>query len=360
MMKQRKMRILSFLLVLVMALPLVTSCAGVNKKAAVSFQGEEINCATFQYLCSLKKTSYLYEAYGVSEGSVSSSELQDNAAIWTAKAEDGSTVADTLKSEVLDEVKLFLYMAKYAKDQGFTLGDKEKKLVKQQFDKAVSNYGDKKSFNREMKRYGINYDQMLAYNYFQTLAYQGLELLFGENGSRRITDESVEKYFKDHYATTLCIFINTKDKTYPNGKVVGLPQDEKEAKLSLAESVYQKALAGEDFASLVTAYSDTGSDGETAANGYTFRQGGFVNSKAEEKVFQMKTGEIARVDTDGGVYILCRKALNTDFFDSAKQSIRTELEEVKKYALVSDVDKEFKVNTDFLNTLDIAAIPHVV
>ena len=358
-MKMRKIRITAFLLALTLfSLPFFTSCGA--GKSAVEFQGEEVDTSLFQYLCSLKKTSYLYEAYGVSESQVSSSQLQDNAAIWSATAEDGATVGDTLKSEVLDEVKLFLYMAKYAKDKGFTLGAEEKKIVKAQFDKAVANYGDKKEFNKAMKEYGVDYDQLLEYNYFQTLAYQGLELTFGENGTRRITDESVEKYFKDHYITTQCIFINTKDKTFPNGKVVGLPSEEKEAKMALADTVFQKATAGEDFTSLVMTYSDQGGEEESAKAGLTFREGGFVNAKAEKKAFEMKVGDIIRVDTDSGVYILCRKSLDQSYFDQAKDSIRTELEEVKKYALVSDVEKEFKINTDFLNKLDIASLPHVV
>lgn len=87
---------------------------------------------------------------------------------------------------------------------------------------------------------------------------------------------------------------------------------------------------------------------------------GFVNAQAEKKVWEMKTGEVARVDTDGGVYILYRKPLNPDYFEQVKEVIRTELEEVKKFAIVNKVEKEFKVNEKFLNELNIQEIPHVV
>ena len=302
----------------------------------------------------------MYEAYGVSKSSVSSSQLQDNASIWQATSSDGSTVADTLKSEVLDEAKLFLYMSHYAKSKGYTLGVEEKKLVKKEFDNLVSNYGDKKTFNREMKKYGVSYDDMLEYNYLQTLAYQGINLLFGDNGTQRISDENLGKYYKNNYATAACIFINTKDKTYSNGKVVGMPEEEKQEKLALAEDLFAKVQAGDDFAALALEYSDQAIDEESAKKGYTFSKGGFVNAQAEEKIWSMKNGEFARVDTDGGVYILYRKPLNADAFEKVKENIRTQLEEVKKYALVSEVDKEFKINEKFLNELNIQEIPHVV
>ena len=336
-----------------------TGCSAGNKNA-ITYKGEALSTAVFRYLCSQKKTDYLYEAYGVNKSSVSSSQLQDNPSIWVAVSADGVTVADTLKSEVLDEAKLFLYMSDYAKSKGYTLGAEEKKLIKSEFDKVVSNYGDKKTFNREMKKYGVTYEQILEYNYLQTLAYQGMNLLFGENGTQRISDESLQKYYKNNYATVSCIFINTKSKTYSNGKVVGMPESERAEKKALADDLFAKVQAGEDFAALALKYSDQKVDEESAKKGYTFAKNGFVNAQAEEKIWTMKTGEFARVDTDGGVYILCRKNLNAEYFETAKEAIRAELEQIKKYALVSEAEKNFKVDEKFLNELDIKELLHVV
>ncbi len=358
-MKMNRKRILSAVLALVLIMSaMLTSCAGGS--SAVTYEKEKVSCAMFQYLCSMKKTDYLYEAYGVDSSSVSSSQLQDNAAIWEAKAEDGTTVADNLKSEVLDEVKLFLYMSHYAKEQGYVLGSQEKKLVQNEFDKVVENYSSKKEFNRAMKQYGVSYDTVLEYNYLQTLAYQGLELLFGESGSARITDSAVEKYYKANFATAACIFINTKNKTYSNGKVVGLPEEERNEKIRLAGEIFDRAKAGEDFAALAMEYSDQKVTEEDAKNGYTFEKGGFVSSAAEKAVFEMKAGEIRSVETEGGVYILLRKGLEEKMDDGTKAEIRSHLEDVKKYALVAEVEGKYKLNTDFLNELDIASIPHVV
>jgi hypothetical protein len=355
-----KKRILAFCLMLSMLIAMLSGCAGVDTKAAVKFDGTEVSHAVFQYLCCMEKTNFLYEAYGVSTSQISSSQLEDNAAIWSATAEDGSTVADTLKSQVLDQVKLMLYMKKVAEDAGYTLSSEQKRMVEEEFQKIVDQYDSKKNFNFQMKNYGVNYEQMLEYNYLQTLAYQGQELLFGENGSMKITEESAQKYYKNNYVTIGCIFINTKNKTYPNGKMVALPESEKQEKIDLAKSLYDRILAGEDFAALALEYSDQKVEEASAAEGYTFQKGEFVNSQVEKQAFEMKEGEFARVDTEGGVYLLVRKALNSKFFAEESENIIAELEEVKKFALVSEEEEKFSIDENFLNSLDIAKLLHVV
>ena len=127
-MKKNHLRQVSFVLALIMLLVPLTACSGVDTSTAVEYEKGKVSCAIYQYLCSLKKTEYLYEAYGITSSDMSSSQLQDNAAIWAAKAADGSTVADTLKGEVLDDLKLLLYMKAVAEKEGYKL-DKEKKAL---------------------------------------------------------------------------------------------------------------------------------------------------------------------------------------------------------------------------------------
>ena len=356
-MKKNLFRALALVLTLALFCPLfLTGCSG--KKAAVSYKGEDVSQGVFSYLCSMKKTDYLYEAYGVTSDQISSSQLQDNAMIWSAKAEDGSTIGDTLKAEVLDAVMLMLYLQNYAAEQGYSLDKEQKNMIKNKFNQMVAEYGSVKLFNKEMASYGIDYDQMLAYNYLQAMSYYGNELLFGENGKYVISEETAKQYFEDNYITVGCIFINTKNKTYPNGKVVALPDNEKAEKQALAEEVYEKVLAGEDFASLALSFSDQKITEEDAKDGYTFAKGGFVSGKPEEKAFALKQGEIARVETDSGVYILKKMARNDAYFKSVSASIISDLEELKKLSLVTA--EKFELDEDFFNSLDIANIPHVV
>ena len=97
-MKKMRMTLTALCLVLATLCSLfATGCAAGGKKA-ISYKDEVISAAVFQYLCSQKKTDYLYEAYGLNKSSVSSSQLQDNASIWQATSAEGSSVADTLKN----------------------------------------------------------------------------------------------------------------------------------------------------------------------------------------------------------------------------------------------------------------------
>ena len=219
----------ALLLALVMlSTSLMSACSA--EEAAITYKGETVTCAIFRSLSSQKKTDYLYEAYGLDPSTYSSSNLQDNPMIWTMTDENGTTVADTLKAEVLDELMLYLYMSNYAKSLGYELGAEEKKYIKSEFDNVVSNYGDKRSFNADMKKYGVNYDQVLEFNYLQTMAYQGMSLMFGEGGSHRISDQALKNHYNSNYATVSLVFNNTKYKTLSNGKQVGVLEEEKAEK----------------------------------------------------------------------------------------------------------------------------------
>lgn len=360
-MKKTMKKMISLCLALIFLVLSLSSCSSVDTGTALSYGKHKITKALYQYLCCLEKTSYLYEAYGVDSSQVSSSQLEDNPMIWAATDGNGVSVANSLKTDVLEEVQRLLYFKKRALDEGYVLNDESKKTIKNELNKMIAQFEDKKSFNKEMEKYGIDYDEMLEYYQLQSLAWKGEDLLFGEDGSMKVTEETAKKYFEEKYVTVGCIFINTKNKTFPNGKVVVLPADEKAAKAAQADSVYNKAVAGEDFDTLCAENSDQGTITlEKAKEGYTFTTGGFVNGDAEKKAFAMEKGEIARVDTEGGVYILQRRALNASYFESESENIISQIVELKKYTLVNAEAENFKLNEDFLEELDISAIPHVV
>ncbi len=359
-MKKIVMRSVSLLLLFAVFCTLAVGCTPASEKAAVSYEDYQVSRALFYYLCCLKKTNYLYEAYGVSSDKVSSSELQDNPQIWQAKDADGVTVADSLKLQVLEMVQSYLYFCQQAKDLGYELNTQQKNMVIDEFASMIArNFDDKKAFNQAMKPYQIDYDKMMDYQMLQALAYQGEDLLFGENGKMAISPEGAKKYFKDHYITVDCVFINTENKTFANGKVVVLPAEEKEAKKALADDLTQKLSSGTPIAELYQ-YADQVLEENTATEGYTFEQGGFLNKKAEEKAFTLKEGETARVDTEHGTYLIARRALNMDYYNQRSASILALLKQVKKTALISEVQEKFVIDHEYLESLDIVSMPHVV
>lgn len=359
-MKHSFSRLLCLLLaILTLAAAALTGCSSVDTSPAVSYGDSELSKAAFLYLCSVEKTSYLYEVYGLTSDQLSASQLQDDPLIWSATAADGLTAANDLKASVLQNVQIYLYMKEYAESQGYTLSAEQKKMVQDEFNGMLKSFKTKKAFNEYMAQYGIDYDALLEYNYLQTLAYQGNELLFGENGSMRVTEDSAKTYFNKNYITVGAIYVNTKNKTYANGKTVLLTETERNAKKKLASDLMARLQAGEDFAALCAEYSDSGTESSDTA-GFTFEKGGFENAVAEEKAFSLAEGELASVEVDGGVYLLQRRALDTNNFEANKDRIRLNLENAKKFSLVADAFSSFKIDEEFMNGLDIAAMPHMV
>lgn len=359
-MKRIVMRSVSLLLLLVTFCILFCGCTPASQKAVVSYGDYKINRALFYYLCCVEKTNYLYEAYGVTSDKVSSSELEDNPQIWQAKDSDGVTVGDTLKLQVLETVQTYLYFCQQAKDLGYELNTQQKNMIIDEFASMIArNFDDKKAFNRAMEPYHIDYDKMLDYQMIQGLAYQGEDLLFGESGKMKVSAEGAKKYFKDNYITIDCIFINTENKTFPNGKVVVLPAEEKEAKLALVEELEKKVQSGTDL-SLLYEYADQTLEENTEKEGYTFEKGGFFSTQVEAAAFNLKEGEFTRVDAKEGTYFVSRRALDQEYYAQRSESILALLKSVKKAALLAEVMDQFVIDQEYLESIDIVSIPHMV
>ena len=331
------------------------------KKDVVRYENLAVTSDIFNYLCSLKKTEYLYDAYQLSPSDVSSSQLQDNELIWATKDVDNVTVADHLKMAVLEEVQSLLYFAHIAVEQGYTLNSEQIKILENGFKKnIVSQFETKKEFNDYMKNYGITYDGMLEYYKLQTLAEQGTELLFGEAGTAKVSDEAAKAHFNKSYITMSAIFINTKNKTYPNGKVVLLPESEKAEKLRLVEETASRLAAGEDFAALCEEVSDAKVSRDEAEKGATILKGSHSVSIVNDKLVEMKTGEYTRVDVDDGVYFIKRLSLDNSYFESEKEALVEEVEALKRADMIAQKFEQFVIDEAFVEAIDVAKMAFVV
>lgn len=358
---KRTKRTLSLLLAALMLMSAcLVGCSSVSEKPAVEFRDITVTRAVFEYLCCLKKTEYLYEAYGITTAQVSTSQLQDNAMIWETVDANGTTMADTLKMDVIEDLQNLMFLANYAQSRGYTLSQEQVDMIKKEFNSSIRQYGDKKVFNQQMKAYGVDYDQLIEYQKLRTLAYQGNELLFGEEGTDRVSDEAAKAHFNKSYYTMTVLFINTKNKTYPNGKTVVLPEAEKKEKEELCDKVEAALKNGEDFVSLAAKHSDLTATEEQAKEGVTLMKGSYSVAAVEEKVQTLAEGEWARVDVDTGSYFVKRLPLNGDYFTQQKEGIRDELEAIKKAALVGEIMEEFVMAEEFIAEISVKDIPFVV
>ena len=350
-------KILSLVLVCVLLSLSLLSC-GIDTKKAVSYKDYSLTRALFQYLCCLKKTENLYELYHLSPDSTSSRALQDNEAFWTAADENGKTLGETLKESVLQDVKEMLYLEQIAKDAKHTLTDAEKNELRTQFDKLLTSYRDKNDLNEAMAQYGVDYDELLSYTYHQNLATQGRTLLFGKGGSARVSDSAVQTRYEETYFSVQYLYLNHKTKTYPNGKTVVLPDSESAVKLALADELLSRALAGEDFLSLCA--EATEATDPTAATGLLLEKGALTDAAAEKAFLSSDGKAVEKVVTDQGIYLFRRLPLPATPGEDQQSAIRSALEEEKLKAQIEKEADAFSVAESFVNSLDIATLPHVI
>ncbi len=372
----------------------LSSCSSFSSKKIVEYKDQSATEAVFRYLCCLEKTQFLYEAYKTDSSKTSASSLQDNAALWTMKDENGVTVGDTLKEQVLNRLKILLYLAQAASDAGYSLSASDKTKIKGELDSLASNFDTKKEFNKVLAEYGVNYDLLYEYYLLQGLASIGKYMLFGDGGKFAPTDARVQSYYDSHYFTFNFIYINNCNKTYPNGKTVVLTEEEKAAKNALIEELADKVavLNGEKpaptvepvtsepatsepstseptepatrepeeitFESVCRAYSERFTE-DTIANGMTYRMGTFPIAALEKAVLEAEEGKFVRVDVEkDGVYFVTRLPLDQTKLSTERSSVETELEEIDEQGLTDSAAADFDVDEDVFASVVVADLKH--
>lgn len=366
---------LSLLLCAALCAPLFSSCSKISDKKILTYKDQSVTEAVFRYLCCTEKTQYLYEAYQTNSSATQASDLEDKAALWTMTDQNGVSVGDTLKNSVLNRLKIELYLAQAAKDAGYSITAEIRSKLRSGFNQMGKNFESKEAFDQALQEYGVNYDLLFDYYQLQTLASKGEDLLFGEGGKMAPTDARVQKYYDEHYFTFNFIYINNVNKTYPNGKTVYMPAEEKDRKNALIEELAGKiaVLNGETaapapaegeepeavtFESLCRAYSERFTD-STLENGLTYRIGTFPLPEIEEAVLAAEEGKFVRVDASDGVYFVARLPLDQKKLADEKDSVTEELVEISKQGLVDSVPDDFKVNESLLASVSVADLKHV-
>ena len=338
---------------------LFSSCSSFATASFLTYRDQTVPQAIFQYLCCVEKTNYLYELYGADRSTTKASSLQDSPAIWTAADADGKTMGEHLKENVLDSLRVMVYLAQYGVDEGYTLSASDEASVKKNLDSLAANFNTKSEFNELIAQYGVDYDLLYEYYLLQARASIGNYMLFGDNGKMAVTDAKVREYYSSHYQTVRLILINNQSRTYPNGKTVYLPEDEKERKTALADEILEKLKAGEDYAALCRAYSDGYTDEETIASGFTFKSGDDAARLWEKSIpSDAKNGEWMKIETEGGIFLIAKAALDQTKLDAEKDSISDELENELKKELADSVSSEMNVDREYLDSVSVADLVH--
>lgn len=255
-----------------------TSSGDLYPTSFLSFDGEKIPFSEFRYYYLNYKNMYLQE---------------DPEYFQTPGAQED------LKEEVLQILLDSHAVRLLAKENKISLSREEKAGVKAEIDATVSSFGGDGAFEEDLHASFMSrslYESMMEYS---SLYLKLFNTLYGEGGKEAFTDEEFYDYYKKTHLAVLQIYLPFAE---------GESAESAPATAALAESIYQKAVGGEDFLSLIEQH---GKDEKMLSypDGYYIAQG-----EAEEVLYQasaaLKEGEISRpVAGESGLYIIKRVPL---------------------------------------------------
>lgn len=211
---------------------------------------------------------------------------------------DGVKLSDTIKEKALnDAINEVITIQKGAKN-GIVLDDATKEQLSTQLSGITASYGED-GFALRVRAMGIASIKQYAKMYEKVMAMQSVQEDISANP---------DKYYPED-ETILNDYLQA-DKASVKHILIEVPKAEEgeeaapaEDKLALAQSVLERAKAGEDFDALVDEFNE---DPGATEEGYTFGKGEMV-AEFEAAAFALKIGEISDiVETSYGYHIIKR------------------------------------------------------
>lgn len=324
MFKKNTKKITLLLLVLVVAVVAV-SCSGKDKGkdevAVVKVNGEGVSFEDFKD--EYKAYQTLYE-----------SQFGEDALL--EKDEEGVTVAETLRDDILDKVILEEIVRQDAKKDGIEI---DKKEVEENYNEIIQSLGGKEKYAEFLSKSGFS-DDYFKKNIKNELLFFKYKDEYIKNN--QINEEESKAYFEENkdlltVAKASHILVNSEE----DGK-----------------EILEKLEAGEDFKTLAQEHSlDTASGsmgGDLGYFGKTEMIPEFSNA-----VFNMEKGEISDlVKSDVGYHIIYLEDIKQTYED-LKEEIDYMLNEEKFASHLSELKESATVEIDeeVLNSFDLFLEP---
>lgn len=192
-------------------------------------------------------------------------------------------------------------------------------------------------FDQELKRNGQTLDELKKNIEASIRQQRWIESQIGK--SVQVTDADIEKYYKDHPTE-----FKEADKVKASHILIQVPKDAKpevvQEKEKLAETVYEKAKKGDNFADLAKQYSEDPGSKEKGGDLGLFDKEQMVPEFANA-AFAMKKDEISKpVHTNFGWHIIKVTDIQPAHqaaLDEVKGDIKTFLENNKKREAITQL-----------------------
>ena len=309
------------IIMLIISLCLLTSCASNDTVATVG--KTKITKGEFEfYLASIKSQ-------------LSGTELQTEED-WQTQEIEGELAIDVAKRRALEIAINNAEYCEISKVQGIELTEDEKKQVRETKEQVIRSYGGETAYKNFLTKNNIT-DSFISMMCESTVYYGKITDKIKEE--EPITDEEAKEYFEKEQAALSAeykkakhILILTQNPTTG----AALSEEEQAAAQTLADELFEKVKAGEDFDALMRKYSqDTGLD--THPDGYLFTSGEMV-PEFEQAVDSVAAGEVTMCKSSYGYHIIKRLPIEySDLADKISDMILKE--RVRKK--ISEWEKEY-------------------
>lgn len=365
---RRALAVLLMLCTVASACVMFTSCG--KKDAVLTLEGKTIEEDVYRYWLSKYKNYYITQI----------SEIGDDDESFNKISDDGVTVGQAIEDETLQYAKAMLCSLVLFDKYKLSLSAVETALVEEMIEDNILylSGGDRSKFNKLLlDTYGFSIDRLEEILLLEQKVQKVTQYLI-EDGAIGYTAEELDSFYKENYYRVKIVFINTvaKPKLDAEGKVetdllgnevtVPMTEEEKNAKVAIAEGILARAKDGADFDKLVKEHSEF-TNKDTYVNGYYISNYEFATLIEAGMPKQLlldangaKVGDVMMVnDPESGCYIFRKEApldgaYQKESADAGQLSGMVErLLQTKYDAMVDTYWDKIKVNEDILGGISI-------
>lgn len=210
-------RPLSLLLVAVLLLVLLASCAGGNGKTLMTldYEGTKVSLSVNFYRFQLSRLKGSFVGYGTTVNGVSASD----AAFWSIQDKfDGSelqTQDEYYRAQVLETCKIYLIGLWVFEKNDLKLSETAKTNIQQELDDVVADYGNgsKTKLNAVLAPFGMNYRLLKDAYETEAKLETAQDFLYGVNAAN-LGENVKEEYLNAHYLRFKQVFYAKYDYEY--------------------------------------------------------------------------------------------------------------------------------------------------
>lgn len=263
-------KVLVLVLTIAFVIPCLSSCASATKVMTLKADNGKtytVNKEQFEFLMCYTKSNFFIN------NSLPSS--YDIPSVWEQKTESEQTYDDFYKQAVINQLKGRVVEEYLFDKYGLKLNDEETATQKKNIQTQVTNLGGTGSYKQY---WGYRWQMLYDYTLCNLRTDAIVDYLYGENGTDKVTDEELEKYYQDNYTGYYIIMLDMTHKVVVDEegnkvrttskdsdgnevendeyKLEELTDEEKEEKALLPQILIYKLEDDADFQELAVEYSD--------------------------------------------------------------------------------------------------------